>query len=119
MNLNRNQNKALREYDRAIQAPRWHPLPEPEENSRDKARRRLRAQFDLACPDPNPMDTVEAAARANHSDVDGLSLDEISRERILLKIRWALTSTPSQWLTERLARLDGEAAVRRPAPRRR
>ena len=112
-----NQNRALRDFDRALQAPGWR-LPEPKENPRDQARRRLRALFDLAAPDPCAMDTVEAAARANHSDIDGLSLDEIHRERILLKIRWALTDSPSQWLVERLARLDGEVAVRRP-PRRR
>jgi hypothetical protein len=83
------------------------------------ARARLQHLFDLACPDPDPMRTAEDFARANQMDVDGLTLDEIHRERILLKIRWALTDRPSGWLEERLARLDGEAAVRRPAARRR
>jgi hypothetical protein len=64
------------------------------------------------------MDTAQAFARANQTDVDGLTDDEIHRERILLKIRWALADQPSGWLVERLARLDREAAVRRPARRR-
>jgi hypothetical protein len=111
-----NQNRALRELDRALQSPRWRQ-PEPEESSRDRARRRLLLLFDAACPDADPNDSAEQFRRAGHQDIAGLSDDEITSERILLRIRWALAASASTWLTERLARLDGEAAVRRPRRR--
>jgi hypothetical protein len=65
------------------------------------------------------MNSAEDLARSDHKDIDDLTFDEILRQRVLLKIRWALADQPSAWLVERLARLDGEAAVRRPTARRR
>jgi hypothetical protein len=65
-----------------------------------------------AYPDPSPCDTREEFARFLNDDVPGLSLEDLDRERIVARLRWAFDGD-SSWLRERLQRLDREAATRR------
>lgn len=65
-----------------------------------------------AYPDPDPAESLEAFARLRHEDLPGLTLEEIDRERIVARIRWALDSASSRWLLDRLAKLDREREKR-------
>jgi hypothetical protein len=66
-----------------------------------------------AYPDPQPFLTAEDFARAHHDDVRDLSDDELEDERLLARQRRALEARPGEWLRERIARLDAEAAGRK------
>jgi hypothetical protein len=63
-----------------------------------------------AYPDPDEHDSWEEHRRALHLDLDDLPLEDLDRERILARLRWALDPEPSPWLEERLRRLDRAAA---------
>jgi len=77
----------------------------------------IRRLVDTVYIEPNPFDTAESFERAHHDDVPYLTLDEIDAERILARLRWAVLihtrRQPSQWLTERIARLDDRATLLR------
>jgi hypothetical protein len=73
----------------------------------------LRELFRAAYPDPDPSATLEAYRRDGHADVETLSLEELDRERIMARIRWALEGHgASEWLCVRLQRLDDAARWR-------
>lgn len=80
-----------------------------------RSRQRRPTLLDLAeqaYPDPEPFDTAEQFARACHDDIAQLDNQTVYRERVLARMRWALTPAPSPWLVERMCRLDTEAERR-------
>jgi hypothetical protein len=66
-----------------------------------------------AYDDPNPCDSLEEFRRFTNDDVPNLSLEDLDRERIMARLRWAV-DPDSAWLRDRMAALDREAAKRRP-----
>jgi hypothetical protein len=68
---------------------------------------------ELIYPDPQPLDTFEQFARDAHDDIGGLTLERLDDERLLARLRRALSPQPSEWLRERIARLEAEAGRRR------
>jgi hypothetical protein len=82
-----------------------------------EAREQLLRLFQAAYPDPSAYDTYDDFLRAAHEDIAGLETEDVDRERLLARQRWAL-GDPSSWLAERLRRLDAEAEARRQPPRR-
>lgn len=74
---------------------------------------RLAELIEEAYPDPSECSSLEALKRAWHRDISHLADEDLDRERILARLRWALDLKPSAWLTERLARLDREAERRK------
>jgi hypothetical protein len=66
-----------------------------------------------AYPDPDPTDTLEELQRFCNEDLGRLSLEDIDRERLVARLRWAVDPDSSAWLRARLAALDREAAKRR------
>jgi len=62
--------------------------------------------------DPNPYDTVESFARFNHDDISRLTDEELDKERLKARVRWAFSTKPSPWLIERMARLEDAAMER-------
>jgi hypothetical protein len=63
--------------------------------------------------DPDPCVSLEEFSRARHDDLPGLTLEEIDRERILARLRWAVDPEPSRWFLDRMRRLETEADRRR------
>lgn len=78
-----------------------------------KRRSTLLRLLEQVFPDPNPYETAEQFERANHDDIPRLSLEDLDRERILCRLRWALDDHPSDWLLGRMSRLEAEATRRR------
>lgn len=64
-------------------------------------------------PDPRRCDTAESFARFHHADVRDLDNEALEDERFLARFRRACDPAPSDWLRERIVRLDAEAARRR------
>jgi hypothetical protein len=60
--------------------------------------------------DPSEHDSWEERRRALHLDLGDLPLEDLDRERILARLRWALDPDPSRWLEARLLNLDRAAA---------
>jgi hypothetical protein len=79
-------------------------------NARRMALTELARLIGAAYPDADEHDTWEERRRALHLDLDDLPLEELDRERILARLRWALDPEPSRWLEERLRRLDHAAS---------
>jgi hypothetical protein len=68
-----------------------------------------------AYPDPAEYDSLEERRRALHLDLADFCLEDLDRERILARLRWALDPDSSPWLEARLQHLDRTAAaLRRP-----
>jgi len=84
----------------------------PKSNHAAAAQRRGRLG-ELLYSDPDPFDSSEQFTRFHHDDLAGLSLEQLDDERILARLRRALSGQPSSWLAERIARLEAEAARRR------
>jgi hypothetical protein len=80
----------------------------------------LRELVRAAYPDPEVYLTAEAFARYHHDDVAALDDDALTDERLLALLRRALERPSARcWLSERIERLEQEAARRkRPARRR-
>ncbi|PYR49953.1 MAG: hypothetical protein DMF89_10855 [Acidobacteria bacterium] len=95
--------RAIRAYPPGVinSAPRKRPVVTLAELAR------------AAYPDPRVFDTAESFARAHHDDIAALDLETLDRERFLARQRWANDPVPSEWLHERLVRLDAEAERRR------
>jgi hypothetical protein len=70
-------------------------------------------------PDPQPWLTAEGFMRAAHGDIQTLDNEQLENERLLSRLRRALDPQPSEWLRERIAKLDAEAARRKRPVRRR
>jgi hypothetical protein len=72
-------------------------------------------------PDPDGFESAEAFERLHHDDVPRLTLRRVDAERILGRLRWALTvvrdEETGRWLEERLALLDQAAARLRKSER--
>ena len=68
---------------------------------------------DLVYHEPDMFATAEEFEKVHHDDIAALTLDELDAERILARIRWAVLvhrrAAPSEWLVERLGRLDRAA----------
>ncbi len=79
-------------------------------NARRLALTELARLISAAYPDPDEFDTWEERRRGLHLDLDDLPLEELDRERILARLRWALDPDPSAWLEARLRHLDRAAA---------
>jgi hypothetical protein len=84
--------------------------------------RRLERILDRLYVEPDAFLSAEEFERAYHDDIPVLTLDQIDAERILARVRWALTvqarREPSAWLLERLVRLDQAAGRLRAAARK-
>jgi hypothetical protein len=72
----------------------------------------LRDLVAQAYPDPRPLDTAEEFARQNHDDVPALSDEDLVDEMLLARLRRATSSSTSQWLASRIARLSFEVIRR-------
>ena len=79
-------------------------------NARRLALTELARLVGSAYPDPSEFDSWEEGRRALHLDLDDLPLEELDRERILARLRWALDPDPSPWLEARLRHLDRAAS---------
>lgn len=68
-------------------------------------------------PEPDECDSLEEFARSRHEDIPGLDLDGVNAHRWVARTVWAARTVHgaevSEWLLDRLARLDREAERRR------
>jgi hypothetical protein len=64
-------------------------------------------------PEPRPFDTFEQFQRAQHEDIAGMTDEKLDDERWAARTRRALSTEPTEWLRERIARLEAEASRRR------
>lgn len=79
-------------------------------NARRLALTELARLVTAAYPDPDEHDSWEERRRVLHLDLDDLPLEDLDRERILARLRWALDPEPSDWLEARLLQLDRAAS---------
>ena len=70
-----------------------------------------------AYADPNPYETAEAFAKYHHDDLAAMTLEDLDRERMAARLRRTFDPRPSEWLLNRLAKLDAIAARRRAGSR--
>lgn len=69
-------------------------------------RQTLTALLDRISPIPNPLDSAEQFARANHLDLESMTPDALRLERARIRQRLLLDPTPVSWLAERLAAVE-------------
>ena len=71
-----------------------------------------------AYPVPTMCDSVESLMKFHHADIDELTDEQLDAERIRARLAWAFSRRPSEWLIERVGRVEAAASRRRARQRR-